>query len=110
VNQGLAADEARAKTVVAKVKGAYLFVVKTGDKEAHWTVDLKNGTGSVSAGKTVEKPDCTLTLGEAELVQLLTGKLNPQQAFMKGKLKIAGNMGIATKLTEVLALRPKAKL
>jgi putative sterol carrier protein len=43
-------------------------------------------------------------------VLLLTGKLNAQQAFMKGKLKIAGNMGVATKLSELMALRPKAKL
>ena len=94
-----------------KVKGTYLFAVKTkAGKDAFWTIDLKNGTGSVASGKTLDKTDCTLTLGEEDLVLLLTGKLNAQQAFMKGKLKIAGNMGVATKLSELMALRPKAKL
>ena len=34
------------------------------------------------------KADVTLTLGDADLFDLMVGKLNPQKAFFQGKLKI----------------------
>ncbi len=43
----------------------------------------------------------TLTLGDDDLLELMTGKLNPQKAFFQGKLKIQGNMGLAMKLQEL---------
>jgi putative sterol carrier protein len=35
---------------------------------------------------------------EKDFVDLMTGKINGQSAFMGGKLKIKGNMGMAMKL------------
>ena len=35
---------------------------------------------------------------ENDFVDLMTGKLNGQSAFMSGKMKIKGNMGAAMKL------------
>jgi len=46
------------------------------------------------------KADVTLTLADEDLLELMTGKLNPQKAFFQGKLKIQGNMGLAMKLQE----------
>lgn len=38
---------------------------------------------------------------------LITGKLKPQQAFMKGKIKVKGKMNLAMKLTAVLSATRK---
>merc|ERR1711988_1774294 len=62
------------------------------------TVDLKNAPGKLTEGKG-EKADCTFIMAEDDFVGLLTGKLTGMKAFMQGKLKIKGNMGLAQKLT-----------
>ena len=62
-----------------------------------WTVDLKNRPGAVKPGAT-SQPDCTLVMNVDDFVGLMTGKLDGQQAFMQGKLKVKGNMMLATKL------------
>lgn len=44
-----------------------------------------------------------------DMISMAQGKLNPQQAFMQGKMKIKGNMAAATKFTPDL-LPKDAKL
>ena len=63
-----------------------------------WTVDLKNGNGSIKQGKE-GKADATFAMVDDDAISLFQGKLNPQTAFMQGKMKIKGNMQAATKFT-----------
>ena len=90
------------KEVVDKVRGVYLFKI-TGGKA--WTVDLKNGGGSVKEGEQ-GKADCTITIADEDFVGLITGKANGQQLFMSGKLKISGNMALAMKLEVLKDMAP----
>ncbi|MFN4010235.1 MAG: SCP2 sterol-binding domain-containing protein [Pannonibacter sp.] len=46
--------------------------------------------------------DCTITISAENLAELLAGDLNPTMAFMSGKIKVAGAMGVAMKLSSVL--------
>jgi putative sterol carrier protein len=48
-------------------------------------------------------------MSDADFVELMAGKLNAQNAFMKGQIKIKGNMALAQKL-RLLASAPAAKL
>ena len=44
-------------------------------------------------------------------MDLVSGKLNGQQAFMSGKLKIKGNMGLAMKMDAIVkAMAPDSNL
>jgi putative sterol carrier protein len=94
--------------LVKKINGVYQFNITTSKGEVKWTVDLKNGPGSVKEGPA-PKPDVTITIKEADFIDLMTGKLDGQTAFMQGKLKIGGNMSFAMKLGQ-LTKGLKAKL
>ncbi|CAN9503116.1 unnamed protein product [Ophioblennius macclurei] len=97
--------------LVKKVGGVFAFKVNDGPggKDATWIVDVKNGKGSVS-NDPGKKADCTISMSDQDLPELMNGKLNPQTAFFKGKLKIAGNMGMAMKLQSLQVGPGKAKL
>ena len=69
---------------------------------------MKNGAGFVKEGEH-GKADVTITISDSDYVDLVSGKLNPQQAFMGGKLKLKGNMQVAMKLDKVIG-KKKANL
>jgi 3-hydroxyacyl-CoA dehydrogenase/3a,7a,12a-trihydroxy-5b-cholest-24-enoyl-CoA hydratase len=73
-----------------------------------WTIDLKNQPGSVAEGPSDVTPDCTLTISDSDFVDMATGKLNGQQAFMSGKLTVSGNVMLAQKLQALF--KDQAKL
>eukprot|EP00992_Anisonema_acinus_P010716 TRINITY_DN67_c0_g1_i1.p2 TRINITY_DN67_c0_g1~~TRINITY_DN67_c0_g1_i1.p2 ORF type:complete len:120 (-),score=32.30 TRINITY_DN67_c0_g1_i1:25-384(-) len=62
-----------------------------------WTVDAKNAPGSVKVGAS-SAATCTIVIGDAEFLKLITGELDGMQAFMGGKMKIKGNMMQAMQL------------
>lgn len=69
-------------------------------------IDLKEG--SVYEGAAKGAPvDTTLTLSDEDFVSIALGKLNPQVAFMKGKLKITGNIMLTQKLVPLLKTEAK---
>lgn len=51
---------------------------------------------------STRKPDLEVTLNKDNFLNLVNGKLNPQTAFLEGKIKLAGDIGIALRLSPVL--------
>jgi putative sterol carrier protein len=99
-------EEKIAKKLVDKpetskaVNSIYEFNI-TGDNGGVWTVDLTKEPGTVQAGST-GNAKCTVTCAAGDFMNIVSGKMNPQMAFMSGKLKIKGDMGLAMKLQKVI--------
>jgi len=93
------------KAEIQKSKAIFELLIKNGDgKEQSWVIDLKK-TGTVTKGKPEGfKPDVTLMLDDETFVELASGKLGGQKAYMTGRLKTKGNMMLATKLEGILKL------
>ena len=83
-----------------KIGAIYQFNI-TGEQSGNWFVDLASDAPGVHEG-TSDGAKCTITVGDNDFVDIVSGKLNPQMAFMSGKLKIAGDMSLAMKLSSVL--------
>ena len=92
--------QSQGKPIVDKLQAVYFFEVraKKGQKPTYFTVDLKNGNGSVKTGKH-GKADCTFIMLDDDIMAMAAGKLDGNEAFMKGKMKIKGNMQAAMKFT-----------
>src|SRR5262245_10082843 len=45
--------------------------------------------------------DCTIALTLDTLGEMMSGELNPTTAFMTGRIKVSGDMGVALKLQSV---------
>lgn len=69
-------------------------------------MDLKTATVHEGSPKDL-KVDTTLTVADTDMVEIALGKLNPQMAFMKGKLKITGNIMLTQKLVPLLKTEAK---
>jgi len=63
-------------------------------------IDGKGDTNVVS--QKDQDADCTIKVSKEDLADLLSGKLNPMNAVMGGKVQIKGDMGVAMKLQSLL--------
>ena len=70
----------------------------TGEEGGNWIITIKDGECTVEPGEA-ENPKMTLTADAQDYKDVITGKSNAMQAFMQGKLKLAGDLNMAMKLT-----------
>ena len=93
IDSRLKSDPARIGTLNA----AYAFDLDGQD----YHIVLKDGSGEAGSGAPAD-PNITITMKPEDFVDLATGKLDGTMAFMSGKLKIKGDMGLAMKLQTLL--------
>jgi putative sterol carrier protein len=86
--------------VVSKINAVYQFNI-SGPGGGSWVVDCTAPGGKIEAGAT-GNAKCTVAATDQDFLNIVNGKLNPQMAFMSGKLKIQGDMGLAMKLQLIL--------
>ena len=76
----------------------------TGEEAGVWALQINNGEGKIIPGG-VEKPDITFTVSDKDWLAITEGKLDPMNAFMTGKLKVAGDMMLAMKVPNLFPTR-----
>ncbi|CAK8681437.1 unnamed protein product [Clavelina lepadiformis] len=100
--------KALSASVVAQIGGVVKYTLSASGKSESWTVDLKNGSGSIR--QEDGKADCTLKMSPNTFVAMFKGEMDPTDAFMSGKIKIDGDMGLVMKLEKLTQNIPKSKL
>ena len=76
----------------------------TGEEAGDWNATIKDGKVDVERG-THPSPRMTLTADSADYVKIFTGELDGMQAFMQGKIKLAGDLNLAMKLMQMFKIR-----
>ena len=69
----------------------------SGDGGGKWNVSIKDEKCEVKEGAAAS-PSITISMTAQDYLDMLSGKLNGQVAFMSGKLRIAGDMGLALRM------------
>ena len=87
--------------LVKSMNGVYSFVISDATP-SEWYLDLKNGSGNLASGAFDGKVNCTLTMNSEIFKKLVSGNMKASNAFMMGKLKIKGDMGLAMKLEKLM--------
>lgn len=75
----------------------------TGDQGGHWYTEIKDAQCRVTEG-TTDSANITITISDENFVKLITGRLDGTMAFMTGKLKLKGDMGLAMRLSNLFHL------
>jgi putative sterol carrier protein len=76
----------------------------TGAEAGDWYATIRGGKCMVEQGKH-PNPKMTLTADSSDYVKIFTGELDGMQAFMQGKLKLAGDLNLAMKLLQMFKIR-----
>ena len=85
--------------VAAGMDAAFQYNL-TGDGAGQYYTHIKNGGVEVSEGEH-PAPAVTVTMSAADFVELSQGRLDGIMAFMTGKLKATGDLGLASKLQKL---------
>ena len=81
------------------LNASYVFDI-SGSGGGKWTLNIQNGKCELQTG-AVSNPSVTISISDQDWLSIYKGSLNSQMAFMMGKLRVGGDMGLAMKLQSI---------
>ena len=76
----------------------------SGDNGGQWWIKIADGEATSGEGQA-ENPNLTMLADATDYIKISLGQMDGTAAFMQGKLKIKGDMGLAIKM-QTLFNRP----
>jgi putative sterol carrier protein len=104
LTSALNADEGFRSAIVNQSATIQQVITRDGDDTQYW-IKIAGGAIDMGIGAT-EAPDATITQGYDTAVKLANGELSAVTAFMSGKIKIGGNMGLLLGLQSAFSQLP----
>lgn len=92
----------RFKKEAAKGLAATYQFDLSGDGGGKWNISIKDEQCEVKEGQAAS-PNITIAMAANDYLDMINGKLNGQMAFMTGKLKLSGDMGLALRLQSLFS-------
>jgi putative sterol carrier protein len=77
----------------------------TGTESGEWNAIIKEGKCVVAQGIPHFKPTMTLTADSSDFIKIFIGEMDGMQAFMQGKIKLAGDLNLAMKLIQMFKIQ-----
>ncbi len=75
----------------------------SGEGGGIWHCAIKDGACTVGEGAH-DAPTMTVSMGAADYVELTSGQLDGMVAFMSGRLRIVGDMGLALQMQKLFKM------
>lgn len=75
-----------------------------GDKGGNWIFEIENGKIKPPVPCNGTQAPCVISMQNATLMQIITGKVQPAHAFFRGHVKVKGGMQMLIKLTTLLPI------
>ncbi|HEY3291676.1 MAG TPA: SCP2 sterol-binding domain-containing protein [Anaerolineae bacterium] len=99
-----ALNDMMAKFKPAKAKGvnAVVQLNATGDDGGQYYTTIADNKATLSAG-AAPNPNVTIIVAAADWIAITAGQLDPTRAFMAGKLKITGDLGLMMRFQSMFA-------
>ena len=89
------------KEKAAGITAIYQFDL-SGDGGGQWFAEVKDCACSVTKGQH-PAPSITVKMTAQDYLDMASGKLNGQLAFMTGRLKLKGDMALAIKMNTIFS-------
>ena len=77
----------------AKGVNAVVQLNASGNGGGNYQMKIQDGKVDLAEG-VAEQPSVTINVAAQDWIDIIGGKLDPTKAFMTGKLKIAGDLGL----------------
>jgi putative sterol carrier protein len=107
ITEALNSSEDFNKAAAGQTVALQQVVTDSPDGDKRYYFKLDDGAATIALGEAVGA-EATLTQSYETAAAIQKGELNPQNAFMQGKLKIAGNMMKLMQLQGVITAMSKA--